>query len=46
MKHKYEEYKELSEMMEEYAAFGRFSNWQKFTDILNNALKKAENLHK
>lgn len=44
MTHKFEEYPELSEMMQEYAAFGSFSDWQKFTDTLNNALIKAENL--
>ena len=44
MTHKFEEYPEISEMMQEYAAFGSFSDWQKFTDILNNALIKAENL--
>ena len=44
MTHKFEEYSELSEMMQEYACFGSFSNWQKFTDALNNALIKAENL--
>jgi hypothetical protein len=44
MTHKFEEYPELSEMMQEYAAFGSFSDWQKFTDALNNALIKAENL--
>tara|TARA_R110000772_G_scaffold142316_4_gene252007 strand:+ start:99 stop:347 length:249 start_codon:yes stop_codon:yes gene_type:complete len=44
MTHKFEEYPELSEMMQEYACFGSFSDWQKFTDALNNALIKAENL--
>jgi hypothetical protein len=44
MTHKFEEYPELSEMMQEYAAHGRFGDWQKFTDALNNALTKAENL--
>jgi hypothetical protein len=41
MTHKFEEYPELSEMMQEYATFGRFGDWQKFTDALNNALTKA-----
>jgi len=44
MTHKFEEYPKLSEMMQEYAAFGRFQDWQKFTDALNEALTKAENL--
>jgi hypothetical protein len=44
MTHKFEEYPELSEMMQEYAAHGRFGDWQEFTDTLNNALTKAENL--
>jgi hypothetical protein len=44
MTHKFEEYPELSEMMQEYATHGRFRDWQKFTDALNNALIKAENL--
>jgi hypothetical protein len=44
MTHKFEEYPDLSEMMQEYACFGSFSDWQKFTDALNNALIKAENL--
>jgi hypothetical protein len=42
-KHKFEEYTELSNMMQEYASFGKFRDWQKFTDILNNTLLKAEN---
>lgn len=44
MTHKFEEYPELAEMMQEYAAFGKFGDWQKFTDALNNALIKAEKL--
>lgn len=44
MTHKFEEYPELADMMQEYAAFGKFGDWQKFTDALNNALTKAENL--
>jgi hypothetical protein len=44
MIHKFEEYPELSEMMQEYASYGRFKDWQKFTDVLNESLIKAENL--
>jgi hypothetical protein len=40
-KHKFEEYPELAEMMQEYAAWGKFADWQKFTDALNNALLKG-----
>ena len=43
MTHKFEEYPQLSEMMQEYASFGKFSDWQKFTDVLNKALFEAEN---
>jgi hypothetical protein len=31
--------------MQEYASFGRFGDWQKFTDILNEALRQASKLH-
>jgi hypothetical protein len=44
MIHKFEEYPELADLMQEYACNGRFGDWQKFTDALNNALTKAENL--
>lgn len=44
MIHKFEEYPELAVLMQEYACNGRFGDWQKFTDALNNALTKAENL--
>lgn len=37
----FEKYPELAEQMQEYAAFGKFGNWQKFTDILNETLKQV-----
>jgi arabinogalactan endo-1,4-beta-galactosidase len=37
----FEKYPELTEMMREYASFGHFSNWQRFTEVINDALQKA-----
>lgn len=37
----FEKYPELAEQMQEYAAFGKFGNWQKFTDVLNETLKQV-----
>ncbi|MBK9223415.1 MAG: hypothetical protein IPO16_15030 [Saprospiraceae bacterium] len=37
----FEKYPELAEQMQEYASFGRFGNWQKFTDVLNETLKQV-----
>ena len=39
--HEFEKYPELAEQMQEYASFGRFADWQKFTDVLNETLRKA-----
>lgn len=39
--HEFEKYPELAEQMQEYASFGRFGDWQKFTDVLNEALRQA-----
>jgi hypothetical protein len=37
----FEKYPELAEQMQEYAALGRFGNWQKFTDVLNETLRQT-----
>ncbi|MGB4267718.1 MAG: hypothetical protein WBK20_00910 [Spirochaetota bacterium] len=37
----FEKYPELAEQMQEYASFGRFGNWQKFTDVLNETLMQV-----
>jgi len=37
----FEKYPDLTEMMREYASFGHFSNWQRFTEVINDALQKA-----
>ena len=44
MTNKFEEYPELAEMMQEYAAFGKFSNWSKFIEELNKALEQGQKL--
>jgi len=44
MEHEFEKYPELSEMMQEYAVHGRFSDWQKFTDALDKALNQGQSL--
>ena len=41
MMNEFEKYPELAEQMQEYAAFGKFGNWQKFTDVLNETLKQV-----
>lgn len=41
MKNEFEKYPELAELMQEYASFGRFNHWQKFTDALNAILRKS-----
>ena len=37
----FEKYPELAEQLQEYAAHGRFVDWQKFTDVLNKTLKQV-----
>lgn len=39
MIHEFEKYPELAEQMQEYASFGKFRDWQKFTDVLNETLR-------
>lgn len=44
MEYEFEKYPRLAEMMQEYAAFGKFSNWSEFIEELNKALQQVKSV--
>lgn len=39
IKNEFERYPKLAELMQEYASFGSFQDWQQFTNELNSVLR-------